>query len=82
MLLLPVTLWAAARLPPVPHAGAVAWLAAIYMALFPSVIAYLIYYYALARMTATRVSAFSYLQPHLRHHNGCRSFWAKAWAHR
>ena len=33
------------------------------MALFPSVVAYLIYYHALAHMTASRVSAFSYLQP-------------------
>lgn len=39
------------------------WLALVYMALFPSVIAYLIYYYALARIPASRVSAFSYLQP-------------------
>lgn len=60
--LLPLTLWEAARQ---PHGqiGAGAWLAAIYMALFPSVIAYLIYYHALAHMTASRVSAFSYLQP-------------------
>ncbi|HUE05656.1 MAG TPA: DMT family transporter [Bryobacteraceae bacterium] len=60
--LLPVTVWAAAR-QPLSHANAGAWLAAIYMALFPSVIAYLIYYHALAHMTASRVSAFSYLQP-------------------
>ncbi len=60
--LLPVTLWAAAR-QPLSHASTSAWLAAIYMALFPSVIAYLIYYHALAHMTASRVSAFSYLQP-------------------
>ena len=60
--LLPLTLWEAGR-NPVTHASAGAWLAAIYMALFPSVAAYLIYYYALGRMTASRVSAFSYLQP-------------------
>ena len=60
--LLPWTLWEAARQPPA-DVSAGAWLAAIYMALFPSVIAYLIYYHALAHMTATRVSAFSYLQP-------------------
>jgi drug/metabolite transporter (DMT)-like permease len=40
-----------------------AWSSVLYMALFPSVIAYLIYYHALAHMTASRVSAFSYLQP-------------------
>ena len=60
--LLPLTVWEAAR-QPLAHAGAGAWLAAIYMALFPSVVAYLIYYHALAHMTASRVSAFSYLQP-------------------
>jgi drug/metabolite transporter (DMT)-like permease len=60
--LLPLTLWEAAR-QPLAHVSAGAWLAAIDMALFPSVIAYLIYYHALARMTASRVSAFSYLQP-------------------
>jgi drug/metabolite transporter (DMT)-like permease len=60
--LLPLTLWEAAH-QPLAHVGAGAWWAAIYMALFPSVIAYLIYYHALAHMTASRVSAFSYLQP-------------------
>jgi len=60
--LLPLTLWEAAR-QPLAHTSAGAWLAAIYMALFPSVIAYLIYYHALAQMSASRVSAFSYLQP-------------------
>ena len=60
--LLPLTLWEATR-HPLAHISAGAWLAAIYMALFPSVIAYLIYYHALAHMTASRVSAFSYLQP-------------------
>jgi drug/metabolite transporter (DMT)-like permease len=39
------------------------WSSLIYMALFPSVICYLIYYYALSRISASRVSAFSYLQP-------------------
>jgi drug/metabolite transporter (DMT)-like permease len=33
------------------------------MALFSSVICYLIYYYALGRIPASRVSAFNYLQP-------------------
>jgi len=60
--LLPLTLWEAAH-QPLAHASAGAWLSAIYMALFPSVVAYLIYYHALAQMTASRVSAFSYLQP-------------------
>ncbi len=60
--LLPLTLWEAGH-QPLTHASAGAWLAALYMALFPSVIAYLIYYHALAHMTASRVAAFSYLQP-------------------
>jgi drug/metabolite transporter (DMT)-like permease len=60
--LLPLTLWEAAH-QHLAHVSIVGWLAAIYMALFPSVIAYLIYYHALAHMTASRVSAFSYLQP-------------------
>ncbi len=33
------------------------------MALFSSVISYLIYYYALSKISASRVSAFNYLQP-------------------
>jgi drug/metabolite transporter (DMT)-like permease len=40
-----------------------AWTSVLYMSLFPSVVAYLIYYYALARIPASRLSAFSYLQP-------------------
>jgi len=39
------------------------WATMVYMALFPSVICYLIFYYALGRISASRVSAFSYLQP-------------------
>ena len=60
--LLPLTLWEATH-QPLAHVSAGAWLAAIYMALFPSVVAYLIYYHALGHMAASRVSAFSYLQP-------------------
>ena len=58
----PVTLWQAAGFDfrAVPLA---AWAAVFYMALLPSVICYLIYYYALARMDASRLAAFSYLQP-------------------
>jgi drug/metabolite transporter (DMT)-like permease len=58
--LAPVTLWQAARFPlgAVPWA---AWAAVFYVALFPSVVCYLIYYYALAHMEASRLSAFNYL---------------------
>jgi len=60
--LAPVTLWEASRYP-LGQASAAAWLSMLYMALFPSVLAYLIYYYALSRIAASRVAAFSYLQP-------------------
>lgn len=39
------------------------WTSLAYMALFPSVICYLIYYYALTYIPASRVAAFNYLQP-------------------
>ncbi|MDX2151498.1 MAG: DMT family transporter [Bryobacteraceae bacterium] len=42
---------------------AAGWLSLLYMAVFPSVVAYLIYYWALAWIPASRLSAFSYLQP-------------------
>jgi drug/metabolite transporter (DMT)-like permease len=41
----------------------VAWASVLYMAVFPSVICYSIYYYALTHVPASRVAAFSYLQP-------------------
>ncbi len=62
LLLAPVTIWQAARFPlaTVPWQ---AWLSVFYMALGPSVICYLIYYYALAHMEASRLSAVNYLLP-------------------
>jgi drug/metabolite transporter (DMT)-like permease len=39
------------------------WTMLAYMALFPSVLCYLIYYFALARIPASRLSSFSYAQP-------------------
>lgn len=39
------------------------WTALLYMSIFPSVISYLIYSHALRYLPASRVSAFSYLQP-------------------
>lgn len=62
LLLAPVTIWQAAHFPlaTVPWQ---AWLSVFYMALGPSVICYLIYYYALAHMEASRLSAFNYLLP-------------------
>jgi len=40
-----------------------AWAGVIYMGAISSVTGYLIYYYALARMSASRMAAFQYLQP-------------------
>jgi drug/metabolite transporter (DMT)-like permease len=42
-----------------------AWASLLYMAMFSSVVCYLIYYHALTHMAPSRVSAFSYLQPPL-----------------
>lgn len=58
----PVTIWQAAqfRLAAVPWS---AWLAVFYMALVPSVVCYLIYYYSLAHMEASRLSAYNYVLP-------------------
>ncbi len=40
-----------------------AWMGVVYMGAISSVTGYLIYYYALARMSASRMAAFQYLQP-------------------
>jgi drug/metabolite transporter (DMT)-like permease len=40
-----------------------AWVGVVYMGAISSVTGYLIYYYALARMPASRMAAFQYLQP-------------------
>jgi drug/metabolite transporter (DMT)-like permease len=42
---------------------AAVWFGLLYMALFPSVACYLIYYYALRYIPASRLAAFAYLQP-------------------
>jgi drug/metabolite transporter (DMT)-like permease len=62
LLMAPATVWLAAGFDfgAVPLSG---WAAIFYMALLPSVVCYLIYYYALAHMEASRLAAFSYLQP-------------------
>ena len=61
-MLLPVTLWLGRDF----DFGAVTWsgwASLLYMAGLSSVLCYLIYYYALQRISASRVSTFSYLQP-------------------
>ncbi|HWQ56713.1 MAG TPA: DMT family transporter [Bryobacteraceae bacterium] len=60
--LMPLTIWQARDFA-FPAVSAGAWASLVYMALFPSVIAYLIFYHALSRIPASRVSAFSYVQP-------------------
>jgi drug/metabolite transporter (DMT)-like permease len=62
LMLAPLTIWEASRRP-LTQISVAAWLAVIYMALFASLLAYLIYYYALTQVAASRVAAFSYLQP-------------------
>ena len=62
LLVAPITLWQSAgfNFRAVPCS---AWAALLYVALLSSAICYLIYYYALARMEASRLAVFSYLQP-------------------
>jgi drug/metabolite transporter (DMT)-like permease len=60
--LTPVILWSLGRFN-FTSVSPAAWLSVGYMAIFSSVISYLIYSYALSHIAASRVSAFSYLQP-------------------
>jgi drug/metabolite transporter (DMT)-like permease len=62
LMLAPVTLWLSAGFA-FSAATTGSWLSLVYMAAFPSVACYLIFSYALAHIPASRVSAFSYLQP-------------------
>jgi drug/metabolite transporter (DMT)-like permease len=62
--LIPLTLWQSRNFQ-FTQVSAAAWMSLLFMAAFPSVICYLIYYEALRFIPASRVSAFSYLQPPL-----------------
>jgi drug/metabolite transporter (DMT)-like permease len=62
LVLAPMTLWLGWHFD-FKRASAAAWWSLLYMALFGSVLAYLIYNYALVYIPASRVSAFSYMQP-------------------
>lgn len=64
VLMAPVAAWQSARFP-MASVSLGAWAALLYMALFSSVISYLIYYWALGRMAPSRISKFSYFQPPL-----------------
>jgi drug/metabolite transporter (DMT)-like permease len=59
---LPLAVWQGSKLDwaNVHWAG---WAGLLYMSLFASVIAYLLFYWALRHMAASRLSAFTYLQP-------------------
>jgi drug/metabolite transporter (DMT)-like permease len=58
----PLTMWQAWRFP-FAAVSWTAWACLCYMAVFPSLVCYLIYYYALTHISASRLSAFGYLQP-------------------
>ena len=60
--MLPVTIWLASRFD-LSHVSAAAWFSVAYMAVFPAVVGYLIFYYALQHLPASRVTAFAYFQP-------------------
>jgi drug/metabolite transporter (DMT)-like permease len=62
ILVLPVAIWCGARLD-WAAVGWEGWLGLAYMSVFASVVAYLIYYWALRHMAASRLAAFSYLMP-------------------
>ncbi len=62
MLLTPA-LWWTSRSFNYGHVSTGAWLGVLYMGACSSVTGYLIYYYVLARMPASRIAAFQYLQP-------------------
>ncbi|MCL4523008.1 MAG: DMT family transporter [Acidobacteria bacterium] len=62
LLVLPIALWRARTL----DWGAVSWrgwAGLFYLALLGSVVAYLIYYWALRHLAASRLAAFTYIQP-------------------
>jgi drug/metabolite transporter (DMT)-like permease len=62
VVMLPVSIWLLGTFD-AGRVSIVAWAAVAYMAVFSAVVAYLIFYYALHWLPASRVSAFSYLQP-------------------
>ena len=62
LLLVPV-LWLNARNFPFSRVSTAAWVGVFYMGAFSSVTGYLIYYYALARLPASKMATFQYLQP-------------------
>jgi drug/metabolite transporter (DMT)-like permease len=62
LMLLPVT-WMLSRGIEWSRISILAWSSVVYMAVFPSVVCYSIYAYALKYVPASRLSSFSYVQP-------------------
>lgn len=62
LLLLPLVVWYLAQ-GAATHVSASAWLGLLFMAAFPSLLCYGIFYYALRFLPASKVSALAYLQP-------------------
>ena len=62
LLVLPLTIWSLAHYQ-FSEAGVAAWAGVLYMSIFPSILGYLIYSYALRYLPASRVASVSYLQP-------------------
>lgn len=60
--LLPFAVWQAREFA-FSRVSSTGWASLAYMAVFPSAICYIIYYYALSHIAPSRVSAFTYLQP-------------------
>ena len=62
VVLSPITIWYGSRsnFAAVTWAG---WSALLYMAVFPSLLCYMIYYHALSFVPASRIAALSYVQP-------------------
>lgn len=62
IVLIPLTLWRAAQFD-FSRVSVAGWASILFMAIFAAVLASLIYYYALAYLPASRVSAALYMQP-------------------
>lgn len=62
LLLLPLAIWGFVH-HELASVSLAAWAGVLYMSLFPSIVAYLIYSYALRYLPASRVASTSYLQP-------------------
>ena len=62
VLLSPVTVWLSMEFD-YSRVSVWGWVAVLYMAIFPSLVAYMIYYHALRYLAASRIAMLGYLQP-------------------